>query len=127
MINFCPMSRAKLVDHYLRKINEGDFEIIQVRQELEANRVPEDEIRKIVWLVDNELQRQLLTRTANAKSNEIIWYGLALAALGAIVTIATYTGLINMGNSFLLLYGPFLAGISLMVGGIARKRQGTKR
>jgi hypothetical protein len=33
------MSRAKIIDYYLAKLNEADFEIYRVRQELEKNSV----------------------------------------------------------------------------------------
>lgn len=39
------MNRAQLVDHYLTRISEPHFDISVVRNELEKNSIPEDEIR----------------------------------------------------------------------------------
>ncbi len=116
------MSRAKIVDYYIQKLDNKDFEIYDVRKELEKNNVGEEEIKVIVRLVDNELQRHLRTKTNNDRSNDWVWIGSILTVVGAGVTIATYTGIINMGNSFLIVYGPFLGGLSILLGGIARRR-----
>ena len=94
-----------------------------VREDLERNNVEEAEIRVIVRLVDSELQLRLLTKTTNEKSVGLIWIGATLAALGAAITIGTYTGLIDMGNSFLMMYGPFLGGMPILLGGLGRKRR----
>jgi hypothetical protein len=73
-------------------------------------------------LVDNELQRRLTTRTENKKSNNLVWVGIVVTTIGAGVTIGTYTGIINMGDHFLITYGAFLGGLSILVTGLARKR-----
>jgi|SRR5690606_15753971 len=116
--------RAKIIDHYLQQLDNPDFEITQVRADLERNNFDEEEIRVIVRLVDNELQRRQLTGSRNKQAGELIYVGGILTALGAGFTIATYTGLINMGNSFLLVYGPFLGGLSILVAALTRKRKG---
>lgn len=116
------MDRAKIVDYYIQKIENKEFEIYQVREELTKNNFEEEEIRIIVRLVDNELQRRLHTKSNDSSSNELIWIGTILTIVGAGITIATYTGIIDMGNSFLITYGPFLGGLSILMGGIARKK-----
>ncbi|HEX5168089.1 MAG TPA: hypothetical protein VFW11_02875 [Cyclobacteriaceae bacterium] len=116
------MDRAKIVDFYLQKLENKDFEIYQVREELVKNNIDEDEIKIIVKLVDNELQQRLRANAVGESSNELVWIGSILTAVGAGVTIATYTGAIDMGNSFLLTYGPFLGGLSILFGGIAKKK-----
>lgn len=117
------MDRAKIVDYYIQKIENKDFEIYQVREELTKNNFEEEEIKIIVRLVDNELQRRLRTKASDSNSNELIWIGATLTAIGAGVTIATYTGIIDMGNSFLITYGPFLGGLSILLGGFAKKKK----
>ena len=116
------MSRAQLVDYYIEKSKEQGFEIDQIRKELEDRNIPDDEIKAIVRLVDNQLQNDLLIKSNNSKSNELFWAGLVITIIGAAITIGTYTGMINMGDSFLFVYGPFFGGLSLMFGGWARKR-----
>jgi hypothetical protein len=116
------VSRAKLIDYYLDKLSQPGFEFHQIRQELEANNVDEEEIKIIVRLVDNEVQRKLATRNASAGANQIIVTGAVISAIGALVTVGTYTGIINTGNYFIIAYGPFFAGLSILVAGLARRR-----
>lgn len=114
--------RSKIVDFYLQKVTEKGFEISEVRKDLERNKFDEAEIKVIVRLVDNELQRKLLTITQNKRANDLVSVGAILTLVGATVTMATYTGLIEMGNNFLLAFGPFFGGLSILVIGLARKK-----
>lgn len=117
------MSRAKMVDYFLEKSKEPNFQIDQVRKELEKNNIPEEEIKVIVRLVDNELQAKELIGSSNNKANELIIGGALLTIIGAGITIGTYTGIIDMGNSFLIVYGPFFGGIGMLLGGWAQRRK----
>jgi hypothetical protein len=114
------MDREKIVDHYLSKVNDKDFSIYDVRQELERNKVDEQEIKVIIRLVDNELQRRITSKSAVRKSKEIMWFGGVITTAGLILTIGTYTGVIEMGNHFLLAYGPILGGLSILFYGMGR-------
>ena len=117
------MSRAKIIDHYLRKIQEENFDVYQVRKELEKSNVDEEEIKIIVRLVDNEVQRGATRKSKNESATPLIQIGIFLTVIGAGITIATYTGIIDMGNQFLVVYGPFLGGISLLVTGLAKRKK----
>ena len=116
------MSRAGLIDYYIQKSYEPDFEIDQIRKELEAKGVDEEEIRVIVRLVDNDMQKRELNHSHTNRSKEYIAIGAFLTFAGLSITIGTYTGVIDMGNSFLLLYGPIIGGISLMLKGWTESR-----
>lgn len=117
------MSRAKIIDHYLQKINEEGFDVYQIRKELEKNNVADEEIKIIVKLVDNEVQRGLKRKMESDSVKPVILIGLILTTIGAGITIATYTGIIDMGNSFLIVYGPLFVGLSILVGGLAKQRK----
>lgn len=117
------MSRAKLVDYYIEKSKHPDFEIDHIRKELKNRNLPEKEIRVIVRLVDDALQHEMYTKTNNNKAREITVAGIFLMALGAGITIATYTNLIPSGTSYLIVYGPFFVGLSLFLGGLASKKE----
>jgi len=43
--------------------------------------------------------------------------GAVLTFIGVGITLGTYTGLIDMGDSFLIVYGPFFGGISILFAG----------
>jgi hypothetical protein len=115
--------RAKIIDYYFQRINNKDFEISEVRRDLEKNNYDEDEIRIIVKLVDNELQRRNLLYTNNRKANDLIYIGGTVTMIGIIITVGTYTGLIEMGNSFLIVYGPFFGGLSILLTGLAKRQR----
>lgn len=115
------MSRENIVNYYLEKSKHKDFQINQIRKELEPKRIPDEEIRNIVKIVDNAVQRRELNQSHNTKANEITIAGGILTLLGAGITIGTYTGFIDMGNSFLIVYGPFFGGLSLLITGLARR------
>lgn len=111
------------MDFYLEKSKEPNFELDQVRKELEKNDIADEEIKIIVKLVDSELQKRALIGSTNSKSNELMIAGAILTIVGAGITIGTYTGFLYMGNSFLIVYGPFFGGLSLLLGGLAQKRK----
>lgn len=117
------MIRAKIVDHYLSRIVAGEIEIVQIRQDLEARQVPEEEIRVIVRLVDNELQRKIKMRQSRASTAPLIWAGAVVAGLGVVVMVGTYTGIIQMGRYFVVPYGAILAGASMAFSGLAKRRR----
>jgi hypothetical protein len=121
------MSRAKLIDYYLEKSLTDDFQIDQIRKELEAKNIEDEEIKVIVRLVDNEMQKKALTKSSNQKSNELVYIGLALTIIGVGITVGTYTGLINTGNSFIIAYGPFFAGVSILLTGLAKSNSSSKK
>ncbi|MCU0382828.1 MAG: hypothetical protein MUF68_02065 [Cyclobacteriaceae bacterium] len=115
--------RAKIVDFYLAKIGQKDFDILQVRKELEKNNIDEEEIKVIVKLVDNEMQRRLIHQENDADNNHVIWVGGILTAIGLFITVGTYIGFIDMGNSFVFAYGPLFTGAAILLGGLAYKRK----
>ncbi|KYG82310.1 hypothetical protein [Roseivirga echinicomitans] len=121
------MSRAKLIDYYIEKSQSPDFQIDQIRKELEPNNIPEEDIRAIVKLVDNHILNSAFTKNSKNRSTELIIAGAILALLGAGVTIATYTGLINLGDNFLVVYGPFFGGVSMLFGGLAQRKNSSSK
>ncbi|KYG75074.1 hypothetical protein EV198_0394 [Roseivirga ehrenbergii] len=121
------MSRAKLIDYYIEKSQSPDFQIDQIRKELEPNNIPEEDIRAIVKLVDNHILNSAFTKNSKNRSTELIIAGAILALLGVGVTIATYTGLINLGDNFLVVYGPFFGGVSMLFGGLAQRKNSSSK
>jgi hypothetical protein len=122
------MDRQKIVEYFFSRLDNPDFDFSQVRAELERNGVEESEIRSIVRLVDDELQRRLLIKSNRDASNTIIWVGGVITSIGVLITALTYTGIIPTGNSFIIAYGPVLGGLALMLGGrIAKARHKTRR
>lgn len=113
--------RAKIVDFYLRRIDDSNFDLSIVRKELESNGIPKEEIRVIIRLIDSEIQRRLQVKETNRYALKMIAVGSILTGLGVVITVFTYTGLLNMGNSFLIAWGPILAGLSIVLTGLAKR------
>jgi hypothetical protein len=116
------MSRAKIIDYYLEKAQNEGFEIDEIKRDLSKNNVDEEEIKVIVRLVDNEMQRRMSRNAETKKSNNLVSIGLIVTAIGAAITLGTFTGMINTGRSFIIAYGPFLAGLSILAGGLAKRK-----
>ena len=108
------MDRARIVDFYLEKIDNEGFEIDQVRKDLEANKFEEQEIRIIVRLVDNELQKRLLTQRNTNSRMELSGVGVILTLVGAIILFLSYFGVINSGQSKIWDYSILLSGLSVL-------------
>jgi hypothetical protein len=121
------MNSDKIIDFYLERINSKDFDLYSARQEMTKNNIPEDEIKSIIRILDSEMQKQMILTHENKKATNIVLVGIVLASIGAGITIATYTGIIPMGDSFLLTYGPFLGGLSIIFGGLVKKRTDRQR
>ena len=117
------MNRAELVDFYIEKLKEPDFRINQVRTALESKKIPEEEIRIIVQLVDNQIQNGALRKTYNNRAKELIITGAILTVIGLVVTFGTLMGLINIGNSVLIIYGPIVSGLSILSSGYAIRKK----
>ena len=116
------MTRAQYVDHFIAKSKESGFEFSNIRKELEAQNVEPDEIKIIVRLVDNAVQQEVLKGSNNLKGKELVYGGGALALFGAIMTIGTYTGVIDFGNVYVIAWGPILAGGGMLLTGLAKQR-----
>ncbi|GAA4829644.1 hypothetical protein [Algivirga pacifica] len=115
------LTRADIIDHYLLKVIEEKLPLHKIRPELEEHHVPDEEIRIIVRFIDEELQRQVIKESRKKKSRALTRVGLFLVVVGMGITIATYTGWIDMGDEFLIAYGPVLSGMSLVMAGRVRR------
>ena len=73
--------------------------------------------------MDNELQSRALRKSSNKKSGELVWFGAVLTLVGAFITVGMFTGFIPMGDSFLLVYGPFFGGLSMLLAGMAQRKK----
>lgn len=120
------VNRDSLVDEFLQKINEKDLEIDQIRKILEKEHYSEDDIKQIIHRIDEKLQKQAVFKTSKKRSGQLIWIGLILMFIGVFITTGTYYGWINMGDYFMVMYGPFIAGVSVYVMGRIMQNRNSK-
>lgn len=105
------MTRAEIIDHYLQKATERNFDISIIRKELEQAGVEDEEIKTIVRIVDNELQRNAIVGERETQLAHLTAVGAVVMIIGAAVTILTYTGVLGDGTSYFFAYGPLLGGL----------------
>lgn len=104
------MNRTKIVDYYVNKLSDN-FDISIVRSGLEQQSVKEDEIKTIVRLVDNELQKRLLRKRKDNARNNFLIVGIFLYVLGFFLPLLFEGNLIYIFlifGSLLLIVGYFL-------------------
>lgn len=110
-------NRAKTIKDYFNKIDSGELEFSQLRNILEKNNIEKDEIDTIIPIIDRKILRAVEIKADNAKGKNMFYGGLILSTIGLIVTIGSYTGLIDLKGFMVIAYGPILGGFtSAMIG-----------
>ena len=108
-----------LIEHFYNEKKNG-MEFTQIRKLLETKNIEENIIKLIIRDIDNKILAEEKTISHNKKAKEFIYIGSALCAIGLIITIGTYTHMFNMGDSFLLAYGPIFGGVGMILNGFAK-------
>ncbi len=113
-------SKGNAIDYFFKKIDSHEMEFSSLRKQLESDGFEKDEINTIVRQVDKQLIRASELRAAHAIGKNLFYGGLFLAIMGVIMSVGTYTGIINIGNRFLIAYGPIAAGLIIALSGKAK-------
>ncbi|MCW3787086.1 hypothetical protein [Plebeiibacterium sediminum] len=113
-------TKATAIDYFFSKIDAKEMEFSSVRKTLERDGFGKDDINTIVRQVDKQLIKAEELRASYALGKNLFYGGLFLAVAGALLTIGTYTGIINIGNRFLIAYGPIAAGLITALTGKAK-------
>jgi hypothetical protein len=94
-----------------------------IREELAGSGMSNEEITKLIRLVDEQVLSETLKEGNRGKVQQ--WYriGLILAIFGLVLSIAFNAGIILKGIPPLLAYSPFLAGILIMLYARALQRK----
>jgi hypothetical protein len=119
------MSDDELVNDFVSKIAKGEITFDRIRPTLEERGLDEPRIKRIVWSVDDEIQKSLLTKSNSSSLDQVILLGTVLLAIGAGLTLGSLAGLISSGSRYLIViaYGPLIAGPVLIVMGLRRKKK----
>jgi hypothetical protein len=118
------MTIEERVENFADEVARGNIAFDQVRKKLESEGVEEETIRKMVRMVDDEVQRRLLAQNKKFGSSQLIMAGLFLTGVGLIVTIGSLLGFFVLGKSIVIIaYGPFLGGLVILFAGIRRKNR----
>lgn len=112
----------ELVDYFLNEKRKG-MGFSEIRKILESKNIEDEKIKVIIRTIDSQIIREETIKSQNQKARELIYIGAVVTLTGLIITAGTYLGLINTGNSFLLAYGPILAGIGMLLSGVAKYKR----
>jgi hypothetical protein len=115
------MTTSELVDYYVVKVHRGEITFDKVRPELVQRGMSENEIKEIVRLVDEELRNRMLSGPNSSK--RLIVGGTVVLTIGLIITISAYLGLFSAIRAYIGFgYVPILAGISMIISGLRRRK-----
>jgi hypothetical protein len=119
------MTDDELVNDFVSRIEKGQITFDKIRPTLEERGLDEPRIKKIVWSVDDEIQKPLLTKSNSSSLDQVILFGIVLLIIGAGLTLGSLSGLISSGDKYLIViaYGPFIGGLVLIVTGLRRKKK----
>ena len=98
-----------------------------MRKEMEKNGLTERDIRIVIRMVDDSIQRQAATQSKRAWTESsgmgFVVIGTAICAFGTFMTLGTYFGIIDTGNSFVIAYGAILGGLATLFYGISQRNK----
>ena len=120
------MDIDRILNHYRQRYEDPAFEIDQVRPELERAKLDDEKIRFIVQMIDKELQAKALERMSAQRATNVFWVGVVITGVGVAITLGTFTGIIDMGDHYLLTYGPVLGGLSILFAGLSKRKRGPR-
>ena len=123
--------RAKMidhyVDHYLSLASSQEVDFATIRSELNAAGVPPDAIELIVRFVNEGMMEIAANGGPSSGSNkpnfQFVIAGGVIMAIGIYTTVYSYV-VAPIGGRYVFSYGALLAGLSLLLTGLA---QGGKR
>ncbi len=116
-------TKATAIDYFFNKISSNEMEFSAMRKQLESDGFEKDEINTIVRQVDNQLIRAEELEGSKAMGKNLYYGGLLVALAAALLTIATYTGIVNIGNRFLVLHGPMAVGLLIAYTGRTKMKR----
>lgn len=107
------MDKGKILKHYFDRIGDKNFELDQVRRELESADFDEADIRWVVKQVDNEIQRRLFAGSSSNYKFELTGWGVIISLIGIILIFLTRLEVIDYSYGGWINYGVLLSGLSL--------------
>ncbi len=113
-------SRKELVENYVTKVGNGSMDYSQIATELKAKGISHEEITVLLRRIDRDLIRKAEMETRRQSGKNMIWIGLGITLIGIVYTLYSYLRVYDTGGSYLLFYGPILAGIGIAVLGKMR-------
>lgn len=109
------MDKGKIIDHYTEEIASGRKDFAQVRADLKTLGYEEEYIDQVIRYIDNKLISGDFQKVNKRAGREYFYVGLFLLAAGLIGSLGTYFGIIDVGNAYVITYGPIIVGLGMTV------------
>lgn len=107
------MDRKKMLDYCIEEARNGkDFG--ELRNELKQLGLDDQDIKEIIKFVDTQRINHAINNAKKKHKREYFLLGCFLIAIGLIVTLLTFLGLFEMGNTYLLSFSTILTGVALI-------------
>ena len=119
------MTDDELINDFVSRIAKEEITFDKIRPLLEERGIDEVRIKQIVRKVDDEIQKSLLTKSNSSSADQVIWLGIVLLGIGAVLTIGSFAGLFSLGNGYavIIAYCTLIGGLVVIVGGLRRKKK----
>ncbi len=113
----------ELEKEYLPQRKAGkDFS--DIRKELKSRGVDAQGIRILFDSIERQLITDKLEKQAKQKNLALQYGGLVFMVLGGLVSLLSFLGIIGIQGSYVIAYGPFFGGASMMA--VARSQRKMK-
>ena len=113
-------SRKEIVANYVAQVGNGSLDYSQIAAELKAKGISQEECTVLLRRIDRDLLRKAEMEKRRQSGKNMIWVGLGITLIGVTYTLLSYLRVYETGGSYLLFYGPILAGIGIAVLGKMR-------
>jgi len=101
-----------IIDYYVEQKQKG-LDLSEIRKELKARNLDADKIKFIMREIDNRILFKEQDKGFKVNTNGTKIIGLVLMFGGIFVTVVTFFGVVDLGGSYLIAYGPIISGFLL--------------
>jgi hypothetical protein len=103
---------SNIIDYYVEQKQKG-LDFSEIRKELKARNLDADKIKFIIREIDNQILFKEQDKGFKINANGARIFGLVLMFGGILVTVVTFFGVVDLGGSYLIAYGPIISGFLL--------------
>lgn len=93
------------------------MDLSDLRKTLESENYTKEEIDIIVKRTDRNLMHAAQLKHHHSNGKNLFIAGLLIMTAGILITVLTYTGIIDLGDIYLIAYGPVLGGFVMALMG----------
>jgi len=110
-------NRIDTIKLFTEKILNKEMEFSDMRKTLKSQDIDDQEIKTVISLVDRKVQREELRKVERQKGKSLFYVGIVIVSLALILTIGSFTGLIDLKGYGIIAYGPIAAGLIMIFKG----------